>query len=412
MIEITREDLRKKLEKAKETIDLLNKELLEANKGMIALALELKQAQEKYKNIFENSVMGIYQANLKNKFEMVNPAMAQILEYESPAELIESIDNINEEIYINTSKRKKFIQKLLKEGSIVEYESKVRSKSGRILWISENANLIKDETDEIIGYEEIIQDITQRKNMEKELARKTKQLKKKNKQLAKSNKDLQQFAYVASHDLQEPLRTVSNFIQLLQKRYQDKLDKDANEFINYAVNGVNRMRDLINDLLLLSRIKTRGKPFEEVDMNVVLNNVMSDLRNSIKEKNATITNDPLPEIIADRTQMRTILQNLISNALKFHGETPPRVHISGETKEKEWIFSVKDNGIGIDPQYFDRIFEIFQRLHTREEYDGTGIGLALCKKIIQRHKGKIWVESEENKGSTFYFSIPKSLKHS
>jgi light-regulated signal transduction histidine kinase (bacteriophytochrome) len=205
---------------------------------------------------------------------------------------------------------------------------------------------------------------------------------------------------------------VSSFIQLLRKRYQDELDEDANEFINYALEGVDRMRGLINDLLRLSRVETRGKSFEKVNMNSILKNVLTDLSPSITEKNATITKDPLPEIVADRTQMRKVLQNLISNALKFHGESPPNIHISGESKENKWVFSVKDNGIGIDPQYFDRIFKIFQRLHTRDEYEGTGIGLAVCKKIIQRHNGEIWVKSEKNKGSTFYFSIPKKLKNS
>jgi PAS domain S-box-containing protein len=407
-----REELKKKLEKAQETIKLLNEELLEANQGMIALALELKQAEEKYKQIFDNSIMGIFQANLNNQFEMVNQAMADLLGYESPENLTENTKNINKDIFIITSQRNQFIERLIEKGSIMEFESKVKSKTGEVLWITENASVIKNENEDIIGYEEMVQDITERKKMEKELARKTKQLKRRNEDLEQSNKDLQQFAYVASHDLQEPLRMVTSFVQLLQKRYQDKLDEEANEFINYAVEGAQRMKELIDDLLLLSRVETRGKLFQKVNMNQVLDNVLTDLTYSIKETNATITNDPLPEIIADRTQMRTILQNLISNSLKFHGKNPPKIHISGETREKNWIFWVKDNGIGIDQSDFNRIFKIFQRLHTREEFEGTGIGLALCKKIIQRHDGEIWVESEENKGSIFYFSIPKSLKNS
>ena len=243
-------------------------------------------------------------------------------------------------------------------------------------------------------------DITKRKNTELELKLIMEDLR-------RSNAELEQFAYVASHDLQEPLRMVASFTQLLQRRYSDKLDEDANDFINFAVDGATRMQNLINDLLIFSRVGTRGKPFKETDMNRVLKAVLNNLRYSIEKENALITSDPLPVIIADESQMIQLIQNLISNAIKFHGDKPPEIHVSGEVKKKEWIFSVKDNGIGIDAQYFERIFIIFQRLHKKSEYGGTGIGLAVCKKIVTRHGGKIWVESELGKGSTFYFSITR-----
>lgn len=224
--------------------------------------------------------------------------------------------------------------------------------------------------------------------------------------LERSNTELQQFAYVASHDLQEPLRMVSSFTQLLAKRYQGKLDKDADEFIDYAVAGAKRMQALINDLLAYSRVGTRGKPFEPIDSEATFDQAIANLRVAIEEGEAVITHDPLPPLIADDLQIVQLFQNLLGNAIKFHGKEPPRAHVSAKQENNEWVFSVRDNGIGIAPEYFDRIFVIFQRLHGREEYPGTGTGLAICKRIVERHGGRIWVESEPSKGSTFYFTIP------
>jgi signal transduction histidine kinase len=246
-----------------------------------------------------------------------------------------------------------------------------------------------------------------RDHLEELIEKRTLELKGTMKDLKRSNAELEQFAYVVSHDLQEPLRMVANFTQLLQKRYQDKLDDEANEFINFAVDGATRMQGLINDLLTFSRIGTKGISFSPTDMNIILENVLANIQQSTIEAKAEITKDPLPVIIADGTQMTQILQNLISNAIKFRGKSSISIHVSGESLLDKWVFSVKDNGIGIDPKHFERIFVIFQRLHKRDEYEGTGIGLAVCKRIIHRHGGKIWVESELGKGSTFYFSIPK-----
>ena len=249
------------------------------------------------------------------------------------------------------------------------------------------------------------------KKSEENLRVSNESLKEAMKELNRSNKELEQFAYVASHDLQEPLRMVASFTQLLQKRYQDKLDDDANDFINYAVEGATRIQNLISDLLIFSRVGTRGKPFKNTDMNSVLETVLNMIRQIMNESRTEVTYDPLPVVLADESQMIQLVQNLISNAIKFRGEETPRIHISGEVKADKWIFSVSDNGIGMESKYFDRIFVIFQRLHKKDKYGGTGIGLSVCKKIIQRHSGKIWVESEPGKGSTFYFSIPKTNKH-
>jgi len=225
-------------------------------------------------------------------------------------------------------------------------------------------------------------------------------------ELTRSNEELQRFAYVASHDLQEPLRMVASYVQLLERRYKDKLDDDASEFINFAVEGTKRMQNLINDLLDYSRVDSRGKPFESTNMEKVLEYSLANLEIAIKDSHARVTHDSLPVVMADEGQMLQVFQNLVANAIKFHGKETPRVHISAESKENEWVFSVQDNGIGIEPQYFDRIFIIFQRLHG-QEYPGTGTGLSIVKRIVERHGGRVWVESEYNKNTTFYLSIPK-----
>ncbi|MBV9468719.1 MAG: hypothetical protein JOZ57_05695, partial [Abitibacteriaceae bacterium] len=241
-------------------------------------------------------------------------------------------------------------------------------------------------------------DITRRKVAETELNRTAAEL-------VRSNADLEQFAYVASHDLQEPLRAVAGSVQLLQRRYTGKLDERADEFITHAVGGAERMQSLINDLLDFSRVGTNNKPFEVLASSMIVNTALANLRVAITESGAKITHDELPQIYGDSGQLTRLFQNLVSNALKFRGDQPPEIHIGVERQPDAWQFSVRDNGVGIDPQYFERIFIIFQRLHTRTEYPGTGIGLAICKKIVERHGGQIRVESEPGKGSAFYFTI-------
>ena len=294
------------------------------------------------------------------------------------------------------------VDEALRDNKPYSIDHRIILPNGSIRIVHEQAEVNFDAAGKALKMVGTVQDITDRKKAEEELKATLKDLK-------RSNTELEQFAYVASHDLQEPLRMVTSFTQLLQNRYQDKLDEDANDFINYAVDGATRMQNLISDLLMFSRVGTRGKPFKNTDMSAVLEGVITTFRQIIKETNVTLTHNPLPMIFADESQMIQLLQNLISNAIKFHKEEEsPVVHISAKLQKNQWIFSVRDNGIGINSQYFDRIFIIFQRLHKKDEFDGTGIGLAICKKIIERHKGKIWVESELGKGSTFYFSIPKT----
>lgn len=245
----------------------------------------------------------------------------------------------------------------------------------------------------------IAHDITARKRTQRELARQAKEL-------ARSNMELQRFAYVAAHHLQEPMRLIALYTQLLAKRYRDKLGAEADDFIAYIVDNATHMKNLINDLLDYSQIDKLAREFSQTDCNAILERVLAILRPNIEQHDAEVTFDELPAVLANKTEMMEIFHNLIENALKFRGAPPPRIHISVDQKGDEWVFRVRDNGIGIEPEYHQDIFAIFHRLHTKEKYAGTGIGLAICRKIVERHGGKIWVESELGEGTTFFFTLP------
>ncbi len=247
-------------------------------------------------------------------------------------------------------------------------------------------------------YSGIIRDVTERKQTDEKL----KQILA---ELERSNKDLEQFAYAASHDLQEPLRTVSNFSQLLGKRYKGELDAKANQFIDFIVDGSTRMQEMIDNLLAYSRVSTRAKPFEPTDCETVFDQALTNVKMAIEESGAHVIHYPLPTVMADASQMAQLFQNLLSNAIKFRKEKP-HITVSAAQRGNEWLFLVKDNGIGIAPEFMEHIFKVFQREHASSEYPGTGVGLAICKKIVERHGGRIWVESQTGKGSTFYFTIP------
>jgi signal transduction histidine kinase len=244
--------------------------------------------------------------------------------------------------------------------------------------------------------------------LEDRVQERTLKLKQANDNLFRSNQELEEFAYVASHDLQEPLRAVNSYAQLFARKYQGHLDAKADKYLNYIMEGATRMQQLINDLLEFSRVGTRGKELSLTDCEVVLPQVLANLKVAIAQSNAVVTHDPLPTVLGDGTQLIQLLQNLIGNAIKFRREEPPQVHVKAVQSPKEWVFEVRDNGIGMESEYFERIFTIFQRLHSKSEYPGTGIGLAVCKKIVERHGGRIWVESQLGEGTTFYFTIPLS----
>lgn len=321
-------------------------------------------------------------------------------------------------------------QKVIAEGEVRDYPLTVRHASGRTMDVLYNATVYRDEAGQVQGVFAAARDITERKRAEQELEKhrqhleelvrqRTAELETINRQLqeeaaerkrvaddlARSNKDLEQFAYVASHDLQEPLRIVSGYLQLIERRYKGKLAAEADEFINFAVDGAARMQALIQDLLAYSRVGTQGRRFAPTDCEKVLERAVGNLGRAVADSGATVTHDPLPTVLADATQLVQVFQNLIGNAIKFRGAEPPRIHVAARSQDGQWLFSVRDNGIGVEPQYAQRIFVLFQRLHPRDKYPGTGIGLSVCQRIIERHGGRIWVESKPGEGSTFHFTL-------
>jgi PAS domain S-box-containing protein len=287
----------------------------------------------------------------------------------------------------------------VRTGSPFDVEFRVRRSDGVHRWFKTRATPLRDAEGRVVRWFGTCTDVDDRIRAESSLRLRTEEL-------ARSNSELEQFAYVASHDLQEPLRVVASYVQLLERRYKDKLDADAAEFIGFTVTASRRMQRLINDLLDFSRVATRGRDMAAVDSESALAQSLVNLQGAIEESAALITHDPLPTVLADEAQLVQLWQNLLGNAIKFRGEgAAPIVHVSARTTRSGWTFSVRDNGIGIAAEYHERIFAIFQRLHGHDEYPGTGIGLAVCKKIVERHRGRIWVESEPGQGSTFFFEL-------
>ncbi len=289
-------------------------------------------------------------------------------------------------------------------------EYRIVRSDGELRFLTSQGEVTRDSAGKAVWMVGAVHDLTERKRNEEAVLKSREELAAQAEELARSNSELEQFAYVASHDLQEPLRMVASYVQLIQRRYKGKLDSDADEFISFAVEGSNRMQALINDLLTYSRVGTRGKPLVPVDAAAPLKRALENLQVAIDESKAVVKVAPLPTVKADESQLVQLFQNLLSNAIKYRGPATPEIHVSAARDGQAWHFAVRDNGIGIDPRHFDRIFIIFQRLQARDETSGTGIGLALCKKIVERHGGRIWVESAPGKGSTFHFTIPDTTR--
>jgi PAS domain S-box-containing protein len=277
-----------------------------------------------------------------------------------------------------------------------DFEMQRPNVGGGTRWISVSGEPVFDASGNFKGYRGVGSDITARKQAEEELRR--------------SNAELEQFAYVASHDLQEPLRMVSSYTQLLGRRYGDKLQGDAQEFMHYVVDGAARMKQLIEDLLAYSRVGTKSRDFKPLELDKALSRALANLKAAIDESGAAVTHDPLPTLPADPAQLAQVFQNLIGNALKFRSQAAPKVHVAVQDRGEAYEIAVRDNGIGIEPQYFERIFMVFQRLHNKGEYPGTGIGLAIVKKVVERHGGAVRVESTPGEGSAFSFTLPKQQK--
>ena len=348
----------------------------------------LRESEAKYSTLVENSRDGIVILQ-GGVMKFVNTASLEIVGY-TPEELL-GIDFLK---MVTPEDREMVMRRYADRMAGKEvpsiYEMALIRKDGITVPVEVNATFINYEgrpADLVV-----IRDITERKWAEEELRR--------------SNQELEHFAYIASHDLQEPLRMVSSYTQLLAQRYKDKLDADADEFIHYIEDGVSRMRALINGLLVYSRVGTSGAAFELTDCEAAFDCALTNLQVAVDGSGAVITHHPLPVVMADASQLTQVFQNLIGNAIKFCSQELPRIHVAAEPRGNEWLFSIRDNGIGIDPQYHDRIFDMSQRLHSRTKYPGSGIGLAICDKVLKRHGGRIWVESQTGKGAAFYFTIP------
>ena len=366
----------------------------------IKAELEIRKSKEKLNLTLEKGNIGIWEWDLKSDTLYWDESMERMLGAE-PGFFENTYEAFEKHIYDeDLAHFRNGIRKAIEEDIPLDTIYRAHLKNDSINYLSTKAFVEKDNYGSPIRMTGICFDITEmKKGTEKTLF-------KLNEDLLRSNKELEQFAYIASHDLQEPLRMISSFTQLLSLKYKNELDENAQDYIQFAVDGATRMQNLINDLLEYSRVETRGKMFSTIDMHGIFEQVLRNLRILIKEKNALVITDDLPKILADERQMIQLLQNLIANALKF-SKNNPRIYITANEDLKHFIFEIKDNGIGIEPQYYEKIFQIFQRLQPREEYGGTGIGLAICKRIVERHGGKIWVESKPGKGSVFYFTILK-----
>lgn len=371
-----------------------------SEKELQRLLSELNSTQTKLRVALESGNIGIWEWDLETG-ELMLDERSEILFGRNAGtfgKTIAAFKNLIDEEDI--SHLEGAFNKAIEKDLTLEVVVRNKTKNPKSTYISLKAHIRSDNHGRPKRLTGVCFDVTGLKEIEQTIL-------KLNEELMRSNKDLESFAYVASHDLQEPLRMVTSFMQLLSMKYDNKLDEDAKEYIGFAVEGAKRMYELLNGLLTYSRLSSRGKEFSLVDMNLIMDSVLDNLKLIINERNAEIVSDELPAVYCDKIQMLQLLQNLISNSIKF-SQSPPKIFISSRIEDQFYVFSVRDEGIGIESQYFERIFQIFQRLAARDEYDGIGIGLAVCKRIVERHKGEIWVESEPGKGSVFSFTIPKN----
>lgn len=392
--------------KLKETLDNLEKLVDERTR-------ELKLSNAYNRNLIETSLDPLVTIGPDGMITDVNRATENVTGHTR----VELVGTDFADYFTRPNEAKEGYQLVFKEGMVRDYPLEIKHRNGNNTPVMYNAAVYKDEYGEVVGIFAAARDVTELKKAEEELREywenleelvelRTNELAKRTEELANTNADLQQFAYAASHDLREPLRMITSFLQLLEKRYKDQLDQDANEFISFAVDGAKRLDNMILDLLEYSRIANKELMFDYVDLEEVLDTVNINLKVLINENNATIIHNGLPIIVGDAYQMILLFQNLIGNAIKYRRENSPQIHISKEIDGDQYLFSVKDNGIGIDSEHLGGIFNIFKRLHTNEEYEGTGMGLSIVQRIVHQHGGEIWVESEPGKGSNFNFTIP------
>ncbi|MBN2383038.1 PAS domain S-box protein [bacterium] len=388
------EDRERAIDELKSTMEQLNQRYLELQQAETAL----RESESRLKDIALSTSDWFWEVDTEWRYTYCSDGVQRILGCH-PDELIGKTPFDFMPPEEAKAIREMFNQLATKKKPIENFENLNISTKGQRVYLLTNGLAILDQNGNLLGYRGADQDITRRKRMEDDQRKLMDELK-------RSNAELEQYAFVTSHDLQEPLRKIGSYLELLSYRYNEQLDQDAREFIEYAVDGAQRMKIMINDLLMYSRLGKRDIVFTPVDMNKVFQKVCNDLEIAIRENNAVISCDPLPVVTADGSQLHQLFRNLITNAIKYHGQEPPHIHIWAERQERAWQFCINDNGIGIAPRFFEKIFHVFQRLHPAGRYDGTGIGLAVCKKIVEFHGGKIWLASTPEQGSTFYFTIP------
>jgi PAS domain S-box-containing protein len=380
-------------------------ELAAANYQLQAEILERRQAEEElgeseslYHSLVDHIPLCVARKDVEGKFTFVNQAFCKLFQME-PEQVIGQTDY---DLFAPEAAEthRSLDAKVTSTGELVELFETVHLPGGLEFDIHTIKTPIFGSEDEVVGTQLLFWDITAQKKTEGERNRYAAELE-------RSNRDLEQFAYSVSHDLQAPLRTIASYCQLLQRRYTGKFDADADEFLEGAVEGARRMKRLLDDLLTYSRVTTDKHPFSETDCSVVLAEVRNNLESQLRETDAVLTSDQLPVVPGNRSQLMQLFQNLVGNAIAYRGDQPPQIHVSAKECETEWTFCVKDNGVGIEERQYERIFQIFQRLFAEHERPGSGVGLSICKRIVERHQGRMWLTSEPGKGSEFYFTIAK-----
>lgn len=392
-----------------EELQVAQEELRQQNEELIAARQEVEAERQRYQDLFDFAPDGYLVTDAAGTIREANHAAALLLHISKKHLVGKPL-----QLYIAEKEHKAFYFQLsrLHDGDLEnarDWQIDIQPREGKPFPASLEVTAVCNSAGKIEGLRWLLRDITERKRAEERIRRMnaelTQRVDERTVELRRSTTALQEFATFAA-DLREPLRIVQSFVQILAERYHNKLDAEANEFIAYALDGAQRGQQLMQDLLAYARVELEAQAFAITDCTAVLERTLGRLGKVIRESEAEVTHDQLPQVIADEVQLEQVFHNLLGNALKFCGQQSPRIHVSATQEENRWVFAVRDHGIGLEPQYAERIFKVFQRLHTHTQYPGTGIGLAICKRIIERHDGRIWVESELGKGATFHFTVP------
>ena len=364
------------------------------------------EVQRKYQSIIENAVEGFYINIPDGRFVEVNPAFAKMLGYDSPKQLVEQISDIATQLYVNPAQRKVLQDLLTRKGYVRGIEFQAKRRDGKIIWLSVSAREVKDALGKVLYYEGLAEDVTDRKDVESRLREMNRTLAANMAQLERSNADLEQFAYAVSHDLKEPLRLISSYLTLLSLRHQEQLNSEGQEFLSVAADGARRMKALIEDLLSYSTLDSTESLYEDVDLRDLAEEALKILQSAIQDSGAIVTVGQLPVVRGSRTQLTRVFTQLVENALKFRRlDAQCQISLRSTRKDDHWLVEVRDNGVGIDSRLMNKVFQIFQRGHSKGRIVGNGIGLAICRKIIEMHGGRIWLESVLGEGTAFFFTI-------